>query len=341
MNLRITHVVTTDAFAGTERYVADLASAQAASGHEVIVIGGEPTMMKRHIGAAQHIAYTGNRTLFQALASQRPDVAHAHLTMAEFMISTTYFASRQVAVVSTRHIASRRGSSPGGRVASHVIKARLDAQIAPSYFVAERCGGRTSVVPTGVPHRPMGSHDRPVVLVAQRLEREKATGTAIRAWAASRLAEVGWEMHIAGRGGEEAELRRLCHDLGVVDSCRFLGHVDDLDRHMAESSILLATATAEPFGLSVLEAMSCGTAVVASAGGGHIETVGKSDQRYLFKTSDHLGAARAMRSLAADPNERQAYGVALRALQQSQFSIASFAEGVHRVYQQVLVKRGR
>ena len=46
----------------------------------------------------------------------------------------------------------------------------------------------------------------PVVLVAQRLEREKHTDVAVRAFAASGLADAGWRLKIAGDGALRGEL---------------------------------------------------------------------------------------------------------------------------------------
>ena len=40
----------------------------------------------------------------------------------------------------------------------------------------------------------------------QRLEPEKDTMTALRAWKASRLAEEGWSLRIVGAGAERAAL---------------------------------------------------------------------------------------------------------------------------------------
>ncbi len=48
--LRITEVVTTDVFAGTERYVADVARELGRRGHDVVVVGGDPAPMIRTTG---------------------------------------------------------------------------------------------------------------------------------------------------------------------------------------------------------------------------------------------------------------------------------------------------
>ena len=71
----------------------------------------------------------------------------------------------------------------------------------------------------------------------------------------------------------------------------------DTDRLLASSSVVLAPAPAEPFGLSVVEAMAHGLAVVAAEGGAHTETVGDDGCSSRRATP---AAARALVRLADD-----------------------------------------
>ena len=115
-----------------------------------------------------------------------------------------------------------------GRAAARYIAPRLAGEVAISRFVADSVGGAVEIVPNAVPDAPMGPHDEPVVLVAQRLEAEKDTATALRAWARSGLAEAGWRLVVAGRGAEHTRLERLARELGIERSARIEGFVDDL-----------------------------------------------------------------------------------------------------------------
>ena len=99
-------------------------------------------------------------------------------------------------------------------------------------------------------------------------------------WAKSRLADGGWRLLIAGSGSLETPLRELAKALGVEDCVSFLGHVADTDSLLRDAAVLLAPAPAEPFGLSVAEAMAFGVPVVAARGGAHPETLGP-DGRYF------------------------------------------------------------
>ena len=51
--LHVVHVVVTDAFAGVERYVCQVANGLAARGHRVEVVGGEPARMAAELDPAR------------------------------------------------------------------------------------------------------------------------------------------------------------------------------------------------------------------------------------------------------------------------------------------------
>jgi glycosyltransferase involved in cell wall biosynthesis len=342
--LAVVHVVLTDAFAGTERYVANLAAASHARGAEVTVLGGEPVAMRAALPAGvAHHAVTGVVAAVALLRRlPRPDVVHTHLTAADVAAAAAFpLPGRRPAIIATRHIAARRGSTVAARAAALVVRARLDAQIAISRFVAVAVDGPSEVILTGVPDAPaaavVGSR---TVVVAQRLEPEKDTATALRAWAASDLGPAGWTLLVAGRGSEEADLRRLAERLDVSASVRFAGQVADLGVVLGDAAALLATARAEPYGLSVVEAMAAGLPVVATGAGGHLETVGVVPGARLFPAGDGAAAAAHLRALAADPAGSQAYGRTLRAHQQAHLSLGAFARSVEAVYRRTTAGRG-
>jgi glycosyltransferase involved in cell wall biosynthesis len=239
-----------------------------------------------------------------ALADPVPDLFHAHMTAAE-LAGVVAGTLRRRPVLATAHFAQGRGHSGLTRLVYRSIAARLDAQIAVSRYVGASAGGDLPVVPLGIPApvRPTVDHDRPpVVLLAQRLEAEKQTDVAVRAWAASRLGEQGWELHVAGRGSAESDVRALAEELDP-EHVRFLGEID-VPEALTRSSMLLAPCPDEAFGLTVVEAMAAGVPVVAAAAGGHLETVGPVSPETLFAPGDHQAAAAVLDRLAADPDER-------------------------------------
>jgi len=175
-----------------------------------------------------------------------------------------------------------------------------------------------------------------VVLVAQRLDAEKDTATALLGWARSGLADEGWTLDVAGRGGEADYLADLASDLGVAASVRFLGHVDDLDRRMAEASMLVASAPAEPFGLSVVEAMASRLPVVVAAGGAHPELVGPVAGELLFTPRQANQLADRLVALAADAAHRAELGERLHARFEAEYTVERHVDRLEELYVRVV-----
>lgn len=332
----IVHVVVGDGFAGTESYVCQAAVAATSRGWAVTVVGGHPAKMQAGLGAA--VRWLPGSSVAQAAGSLlrvgRVDVVHAHMTAAE-LVATGLRRRNRGLFVCTRHFAARRGSTPLARALSPHVNRVLDRQIAISQFVAERLDTPPDVV---LWHglRPRSRPDRPSeqrVLLLQRLEPEKDTSTALHAWARSGLGEAGWSLRLAGQGQERPALEALARRLGVSSSTRFLGFVDDPRTELARADILVATASAEPFGLSVLEAMSFATPVVATAAGGHLETVGRASGACLFPPRDASALAGLLVQLAQDPPRRLAYGAELQRLQRADFDLDDHVTRLLAVYQ--------
>lgn len=94
--------------------------------------------------------------------------------------------------------------------------------------------------------------------------------------------------------------------LGIANRVRFLGFVPDamLPALYAGALLVVIPSLYEGFGLPVLEAMACGTPVIASTGGGLREAAG--DAALLVDPLDVEGLSRAMQWVLDDPRLRDA-----------------------------------
>ncbi len=321
-DLHVVHVVCSDAFAGVERYVLQSALALHEAGCRVSVVGGGRGTMGSALERAGIAWHPGTSALQAYRALRRipdADVIDTHMTSADLVGAA---AARRIPVVSTRHFASRRGGGPLRRLVAGLAGRRIATQIAISRFVADNIEGESVVVHTGVPEVPDVDESlrEPFVLLLQRLEPEKHTDVAIRAWASARRPR-GWRMVVAGDGAERAALLRLAGELGVADSVDFVGFQSDIGDWLSRASALIAPTAREGLGLAVLEAMSYGVPVVAAAGGGHLETVGSVEAAALFPVGDAERAGELLSALMADPGRRLEYGRALRRRQREAFGV--------------------
>jgi glycosyltransferase involved in cell wall biosynthesis len=327
----VVHVVCSEAFAGVERYVLRSARALRDSGCTVTVVGGGRETMGEalasagidwHPGASIRTAYGAVRRIRDA------DVVVTHMTNADIAGAL----AGRAPVVSVRHFAARRGGNPVNRVLAGIATRRVASQIAISAFVAEHIEGDSVVVHTGVPDAPDvdDAAREPFVLVLQRLEAEKRTDVAIRAWAAA-TRPAGWRLVVAGEGADEGSLRALAAECGVDASVEFVGFQSDVGSWLSRASALIAPTPREGLGLTVLEAMAYGVPVVASAAGGHLETAGTVADAALFPVGDAAAAGAQLSALMADPGRRRDYGHALRDRQRTAFSVEAQTAATLRV----------
>ena len=335
--MRVLHVVCSDRFAGVERHVALLAGAQQHAGAMVAVIGGDERSMRSDIGRGD-VIFRATSGLAQTIRTARAfvpraHVVHVHMTASE-IAGVLAALGTTAAVVTTRHFADTRGSTPLNRWVGRRTASRIDAQIAVSAYAARSVEGVSTVIHAGVRDRAAvdARSRKRVVLVAQRLESEKRTGLALDAFRASRLAERGWTLVVAGSGSLRDQLERQACRLGIAGSTRFLGHAGDVAGLMATAGLLLAPRPDEAYGLSVVEAMAFGLPVVAAGGGGHLETVGTVSQAALFPPGDVHAAGALLADLADDDTARASYGEDLRDVQRTRFTLVAQERATDAVY---------
>ncbi|UUZ44056.1 glycosyltransferase [Janibacter limosus] len=274
-------------------------------------------------------------------AGRGADVVATHMTTADVaaLISP---ALAQTPVVSTRHFAAPRGASPRARSVAERLQSRLSAEIAVSEYIAGGLDVDSTVIHPGIADRPDAlspSRRDHTVLVAQRLEEEKATDIAVAAFAASGLAARGWRLVVAGDGAMREDLQLLAERLAIGPSTDFLGHRDDVAHLMSAAAITLAPCPIEGFGLAVVEAMASSTPVVAAAAGAisRVSEVWTTQRSSL--PGDVRAAGRLLAELADDAERRDRYGRALRDRQREHFSISARAATTDEVYRHAVESR--
>lgn len=331
--LSIVHAVRSDGFSGVEQFIARLAVAQRAAGAHVRVIGGDPERMRAALGDS--IQNVPARTTFDVIHALRSlpsdvDVVNTHMTAADAAaVVALGLRRRRPAVVSTRHFVRARRFGMDS-----LIGTTVDAEVLISTAVAAATGSRGTVVHSGLGNASAVAATKrgSTILVAQRLQPEKATDIAVRAFALSGLADDGWRMSIAGSGPERARLEEMVDSLRVRAAVDFLGHRTDMPDLMARAGLLLAPCPREGLGLTVLEAMRAGLPVVAANAAGHVDLLGGLDDRALFAPDDAEDAGRRLRELAQDPEGRIVLADAARQRRQTSFSIDAQVKGTEAVY---------
>lgn len=140
---------------------------------------------------------------------------------------------------------------------------------------------------------------------------------------------------VGGKGWMFDEIFARVGALGLQDRVRFTGYVPDEDLPLwyNAATLLVFPSVYEGFGLPILEAMACGTAVVAANASSMPEAVG--DAGVLFDPHNSVELAERMVSVVADP--RQLAKMHERGLEQAKkFSWERAGRETAVVYQQAL-----
>lgn len=335
--MHVRHLVCTDAFAGVERYLTYVAVELARRGHRVEVVGGHPDSMAEALApaGATHIAASSLGSVMRAnLRLPRPDVVHSHMTAADLAaVFTRPYVRRPI--IATMHFAHGRGHSPTTRRLYRALPPFLAAEVAISDYVGANAGSGLTVIRTGIPDPgspPPFVEREQVVVIAQRLEAEKDTAAAVRAWQRSGIGERGWTLQILGDGAERRALTDLAAAVGVTGSVDFLGHVDDVPARLRRASLLLATTPTEGFGLTVVEAMAAGLPVIATDSGAHPETVGAATPETLVPLGDIEAMAKLLTDLADDPERRATLGQDVRSHFLAELTVERHVDRLEALY---------
>jgi N-acetyl-alpha-D-glucosaminyl L-malate synthase BshA len=91
---------------------------------------------------------------------------------------------------------------------------------------------------------------------------------------------------MVGDGPDRAEAERVCREAGACDDAFFLGKQNGLHEILPECDLFLMPSQNESFGLSALEAMSCGLPVISSSVGGLPELVLHGTTGYISEIGD-------------------------------------------------------
>ncbi len=119
----------------------------------------------------------------------------------------------------------------------------------------------------------------------------------------------------------------------------FVGEVpsEQMPDWYANVLITVASPRYEGYGLTVLEGMACGCAVVASDTGIFRQVIGESGAGHVVPVDDAAALATALRALMQDPAAAARLGYIGRRHIEAQYSSASEAAGIGKIYQSLWI----
>ncbi len=238
--------------------------------------------------------------------------------------------------IDTVLLSSRRDVGLGGsvpwyhrlyRMALPLVNRRFQGIIANSLAVKEHVvrqektpGRKVTVVYNGVGNmsgyaqRPGLMGEAPadfwIVMVAN-LRPVKGIDVFLRALGILRQAvpTLRFKAVVIGDGPQRDSLQGLTEELHLTSHVVFAGRTKDPVAFLRHAHVGVLSSDREGFSNAILEYMSCGLPVVATAVGGNPELVDESNG-YCVPPRDHAALALALGRLAADADLRNAMGTA-------------------------------
>lgn len=118
------------------------------------------------------------------------------------------------------------------------------------------------------------------------------------------------ELRIAGKGPQEDEYRNLANELGISDITKWLGFISQENAAIewANMDVAIIPSIEESFGVSAVEAQSCGTPVIISDIPGLMEATKPGETSIVVKRNSCYGIADVIKKLYYDKDFREKMG---------------------------------
>lgn len=345
---RLTLVVTSLEAGGAERVMAALANAWSQEGRDVTLItlhharkdffALSPAVTRLQLdvlGSSQGVAdaVMSNirrvRALRQAIRSSAP---HAVIAFTDQTNVLTLLATRglRVPVVVSERIdptshdigrawkAARRWAYPMARavVVQTESVANWARTIVPAARVRVIPNPVASIRPAAIGARslmPLPELPANFVAAMGSLGVRKGFDRLLRAFATATSDRPGWSLVILGEGEERTALEAQAASLGISTRVMLPGLIEYPGRVLERAGLFALSSSSEGFPNALLEAMSCGCAVVSfDCPSGPADLVQQGINGVLVPPNDEDALAAAIRSLIDDPARRAALGAAAR-----------------------------
>ncbi len=221
--------------------------------------------------------------------------------------------------------------------------------------------GNIDIIPCGTDIHRFGSMNRSearellglnpedkIVFYIGRFDKRKGIETIVRGVARSVLRGNPHLKLIIGGGSrpgqsdgiERERIEGIVAELGMTDFTTFPGRISDelLPAYYTAADVCVVPSHYEPFGLVAIEAMACGTPVVASDVGGLQFTVVSEETGLLTPPKDEVAFGQAIDRILTNPEWRNKLGEAGRRIVESKFSWDGVAYQLSDLYTALIPK---
>lgn len=141
---------------------------------------------------------------------------------------------------------------------------------------------------------------------------------------------------LIGDGPERSNCEYLAKELGIHDDVTFYGNLDTFVEILSVADLFLMPSQSESFGLSALEAMSCGVPVVSSNAGGLPELNLHGETGYIAEMGDVKKMAEYVLDLLENNRKYKIFSENARNRAVNLFSVEKIVPLYEKYYEKVL-----
>lgn len=367
--MRILHVSSSRTFGGGERHVADLCRGLQERGHEVFAALRPTNEWQHRLGflPRESIMHVSIRNSFGVLSSIRVadfirqneiEIVHAHVARDYIPVSIACLAAKPAKFVLTRHVLFPL--KPFNRFA---LK-NLAKAIGVSDQVGENLRkvfppSKISVIQNGLDVNSLSDEEKTslrqefrefhkipedVLVVGTLGELKELKGQRDFVLAANEIAKTHPDCHFVVVGKDSTgdrsfrrELRRMVKVFGLQEKFLWLDWLDDTDSFFAAIDLFVSPSHSESFGLSMLEAMAHGKAVVATETDGARLLFGQEAK--LVPINSPVELADRISELLDDEGSRTTAEKTNRSAASEKYPLGKMVDATEHLYREILSRQ--
>jgi glycosyltransferase involved in cell wall biosynthesis len=373
--LKILQISSAQSLGGGERHLADLANGLAGRGHEVHVVLRPNSPLIEQLADLPNTnittlplrnAFDANsaRDLSALVRKNQIQILHAHMARDYPLAAYAVRQNPTTRLIVTRHVLfplnrlHRFTLSKAARViaVSHAVASQLrDSGIAtPEKITVVQNGiDVAKFADAGVKfdrRRFLQSWQLPedCLLVGTVGELSPLKGQQEFLQAAARVVDAQYNAYfiIAGMDHSNTNRNRLdvearIHQLGLAGRVKLVSWLPDIEQLYCALNVFVSASHSESFGLAIVEAMACSTAVVATETEGAREIIQAGETGMLIRIGDVEMLGKTLTELLGDEDRRVQMGQAAQRSVAKRFSVERMIGETEEIYRTELHKNLR
>jgi len=366
--MRITLVISSMGSGGAERVMSIIANYWADRGEDITLITYYPKnkdfyKLHSHIKRANlGLLYNQSTTVWSAIKNNytrlsrlraviqesHPDVVVSFMDRNNVLTLIATIGLSIPVVVSERTNPKQHSIGPVWNCLRYLFYSTAEALVIQSEAIKGWATGiisskRLYVIPNPVlPVPKIMNYDTsfsiqsPFIVSMGRLDQYKGFDKLIEAFAQNYKKFPQWSLVILGEGPQRNQLESYAHELGISSRIHFPGQIHEPHATLQQADIYVLSSKYEGFPNALLEAMSCGLAVISfDCPTGPSDIIRNEQDGLLIPPEDVKALIKAIEDLMGDENKRQRLGAQARSVME-RFSIEKIIKKWDKVLNEVL-----